>query len=115
VFLGLPIHLKINSWLVARADPIHRKSRQSQLIMSAQEVADAFVNHYYTTFDTNPSALAGLYVSKSSAEMGSIVWSCTPRAYYVCCVQQPQSSVTFEGKALVGPQQIIEKYVVRMV
>ena len=31
--------------------------------MSAEEVAAAFVNHYYTTFDTNPANLAGLYVS----------------------------------------------------
>jgi hypothetical protein len=31
--------------------------------MSAEEVATAFIQHYYSTVDTNPSALAGLYVS----------------------------------------------------
>lgn len=30
--------------------------------MSAEEVAKAFVQHYYTTFDTNRAALANLYV-----------------------------------------------------
>jgi hypothetical protein len=30
--------------------------------MSAEEVAAAFVNHYYTTLNGNPSALAALYV-----------------------------------------------------
>lgn len=29
----------------------------------AEEVAHAFLNHYYTTLDSNPAALAGLYVS----------------------------------------------------
>lgn len=31
--------------------------------MSAEEVAKAFVQHFYQTFDTNVSALSGLYVS----------------------------------------------------
>ena len=31
--------------------------------MSAEEVATAFIGHYYNTADTNPAALAGLYVS----------------------------------------------------
>lgn len=31
--------------------------------MSAEEVAAAFVNHYYSTLGSNPSALMGLYVS----------------------------------------------------
>jgi hypothetical protein len=31
--------------------------------MSADDVAGAFVNHYYTTLNNNPAALAGLYVS----------------------------------------------------
>lgn len=30
--------------------------------MSAEEVAKAFVQHYYTTFDTNRAGLANLYV-----------------------------------------------------
>lgn len=32
-------------------------------IMSAEEIANAFITHYYTTLDSNPSQLAGLYVS----------------------------------------------------
>ncbi len=32
--------------------------------MSAEEVANAFVNHFYQTFDGGVDALAGLYVSK---------------------------------------------------
>jgi hypothetical protein len=31
--------------------------------MSAEEVAKAFVQHYYQAFDTNVDGLAGLYVS----------------------------------------------------
>lgn len=31
--------------------------------MSAEDIANAFITHYYTTLDGNPSALAGLYVS----------------------------------------------------
>jgi len=31
--------------------------------MSAEEVAKAFVQHFYQTFDTNVDALGGLYVS----------------------------------------------------
>jgi len=30
--------------------------------MSAEEVAAAFVNHFYSTFNANVEALAGLYV-----------------------------------------------------
>ena len=30
--------------------------------MSAEEIAKAFVNHYYSTLDTSPQGLAGLYV-----------------------------------------------------
>jgi Nuclear transport factor 2 (NTF2) domain len=54
--------------------------------MSADEIAGAFVNHFYTTLDTNPSALAGLY--------------------------QPQSTMTFEGQKFDGPEAIIGKYAV---
>ncbi len=31
--------------------------------MSAEEVAKAFVQHFYKTFDSNVEVLAGLYVS----------------------------------------------------
>lgn len=30
--------------------------------MSAEEVAKAFVSHYYTAFDSNPEQLMGLFV-----------------------------------------------------
>ena len=33
--------------------------------MSAEEVAKAFVGHFYQTFDSNVEALSGLYVSVS--------------------------------------------------
>lgn len=49
--------------------------------MSAEEVASSFINHYYTTLDSNVPALAGLY--------------------------QPTSVLTFEGKQHVGPQAIV--------
>jgi hypothetical protein len=35
--------------------------------MSAEEVANAFVNHYYQSLNTNPDALAGLFVSTESS------------------------------------------------
>jgi hypothetical protein len=30
--------------------------------MSGEEIAAAFIQHYYSTLDSNPPALAGLYV-----------------------------------------------------
>lgn len=35
-------------------------------LMSAEEVAKAFVQHFYTTFDSNVQGLGGLYVSFNS-------------------------------------------------
>ena len=35
--------------------------------MSAEEVAKAFVQHFYNSFDSNVEALAGLYVSRMYA------------------------------------------------
>mmetsp|Transcript_104407 Transcript_104407/g.239106 ORF Transcript_104407/g.239106 Transcript_104407/m.239106 type:complete len:122 (-) Transcript_104407:224-589(-) len=51
--------------------------------MSAEEIANAFVHHYYTAFDGGPDALAGLY--------------------------QAQSMLTFEGQQFQGSAAIIEK------
>ncbi|KAJ0396141.1 hypothetical protein P43SY_006989 [Pythium insidiosum] len=51
--------------------------------MSAQEVADAFVKHYYTTFDTNRAMLANLY--------------------------QPVSTMSWEGSMMTGSQEIMAK------
>lgn len=52
----------------------------------AEEIAHAFVAHYYQTLDTTPAGLAGLY--------------------------QPQSTSTIEGVQLTGPDAIVAKYVV---
>jgi Nuclear transport factor 2 (NTF2) domain len=54
--------------------------------MSAEDVATAFINHYYSTVDSNPAALAGLY--------------------------QPNSTLTFEGAKFTGPEAIVGKYMV---
>lgn len=34
--------------------------------MSAEDIAVAFVNHFYSTLGSNPAALAGLYVSATN-------------------------------------------------
>ncbi|GMH64300.1 hypothetical protein TL16_g04063, partial [Triparma laevis f. inornata] len=52
--------------------------------MSAQDVAQAFVQHYYTTRDSNPAALASLY--------------------------QPGSNLTFEGNMVTGGDAIAAKF-----
>mmetsp|Transcript_8652 Transcript_8652/g.17855 ORF Transcript_8652/g.17855 Transcript_8652/m.17855 type:complete len:122 (+) Transcript_8652:26-391(+) len=52
--------------------------------MSAQEIAQAFVQHYYTTRDTNPTALASLY--------------------------QDGSTLTFEGTMVQGGAAISQKF-----
>jgi len=51
--------------------------------MSAEEVAKAFVQHFYQSFDTNVDALGGLY--------------------------QPTSMLTFEGQQFMGAEAIIGK------
>mmetsp|Transcript_3302 Transcript_3302/g.4038 ORF Transcript_3302/g.4038 Transcript_3302/m.4038 type:complete len:122 (-) Transcript_3302:20-385(-) len=51
--------------------------------MSADEVAKAFVQHFYQTFDTNVAALSGLYA--------------------------PNSVLTFEGTQVSGTQNIMAK------
>jgi hypothetical protein len=52
--------------------------------MSAEEVAKAFTQHFYTTLDSTPANLASLY--------------------------QPQSTLTFEGQTCVGSENIVQKY-----
>ncbi|TYZ69389.1 hypothetical protein PybrP1_004738 [[Pythium] brassicae (nom. inval.)] len=51
--------------------------------MSAEDVAKAFVQHYYTTFDTNRAALVNLY--------------------------QPVSTMSWEGAMVTGQQEILSK------
>mmetsp|Transcript_9137 Transcript_9137/g.26106 ORF Transcript_9137/g.26106 Transcript_9137/m.26106 type:complete len:124 (+) Transcript_9137:116-487(+) len=51
--------------------------------MSAEEVAKAFVGHFYQSFDSNVDALAGLF--------------------------NPTSMMTFEGQQFQGPENIIGK------
>jgi hypothetical protein len=41
--------------------------------MSAEEVAAAFVEHYYTTVDTDPTQLEGLYVISTNHHTVSLV------------------------------------------
>uniref|UniRef100_A0A7S0T157 Nuclear transport factor 2 n=2 Tax=Chromulina nebulosa TaxID=96789 RepID=A0A7S0T157_9STRA len=53
--------------------------------MSIEEIAAAFVSHYYGTFDVNPQGLASLY--------------------------QPQSVATWEGEKRQGPENIINKFI----
>lgn len=36
--------------------------------MSAEEIAKAFVQHYYQSFDSNADSLAGLFVSPSNSQ-----------------------------------------------
>jgi len=50
---------------------------------SHEEIATAFVKHFYSTFDTNVEGLAGLY--------------------------SPQSMLTFEGNQVCGKDNIVEK------
>jgi hypothetical protein len=52
--------------------------------MSAEDIAAAFVQHFYSTIDSNPAALHSLY--------------------------QPQSHLTFEGTSVNGADAIIQKY-----
>ncbi|XP_074275225.1 nuclear transport factor 2B-like [Silene latifolia] len=51
--------------------------------MNPEEIARAFVEHYYSTFDTNRSGLASLY--------------------------QENSMLTFEGQPFMGAQNIVGK------
>jgi hypothetical protein len=53
------------------------------------DVAQAFLAHYYATLGSNPAGLAGLY--------------------------QPTSTLTFEGQQFTGPEAIINKIVVRFI
>ena len=53
------------------------------------EVASAFIQHYYATSDSNPAALQSLY--------------------------QPQSTLTFEGAQVQGPEAIVQKLMVRCI
>lgn len=80
--------------------------------MSAEDVAAAFVNHYYTTLGSNPSALMGLYVSGFFFACTVLLFANFETQVFVCNVQQPQSVLTFEGQKFEGPQKIIEKFVV---
>ena len=55
--------------------------------MSTEEIATAFINHYYATLDSNPAGLASLY--------------------------QAGSTMTIEGQQFVGPEAICKKFAVR--
>jgi len=51
--------------------------------MSAEDIAKAFVQHFYQAFDSNVDSLAGLF--------------------------QPSSMLTFEGNQVLGSPAIIQK------
>ena len=79
--------------------------------MSAEEIATAFIQHYYTTLNANPSGLAGLYVSNLR------VFYCTCFVYnyiylFILIVKQPQSTLTLEGNKIQGAEAIVARYAV---
>lgn len=54
--------------------------------MSAEEVAKAFVQHFYQTFDSNIEGLAGLYVSKTSEIPRSLACSLLQMTFFFECM-----------------------------
>lgn len=80
--------LLTSKWKSQTATTSLNLSTSNLLTMSADEVAKAFVNHFYQTFDANCDGLAGLYVSLQLllAEMRSsgsarIGWSFRYKSY----------------------------------
>ncbi|KAL3805180.1 hypothetical protein ACHAW5_005292 [Stephanodiscus triporus] len=67
--------------------------------MSAEEIATAFVQHFYQTFDNGVDSLGGLFVSNSYPILRLIDR----------CVHNEQSMLTFEGQQVGGSAAIIEK------
>jgi hypothetical protein len=53
--------------------------------MSAEDIANAFITHYYTTLNSNPAALAGLYVSGTDP-----VFTALQRRYIFLQLLNPQ-------------------------
>ena len=49
--------------------------------MSAEDVAKAFVQHFYNSFDTNVEGLAGLYVSVDVPYMRGLTDGVNKRSY----------------------------------
>jgi hypothetical protein len=84
------------------------------------EIAKAFVNHYYGIFDTNRANLAGLYVrSRLHFLLERRDTNILIELKHVIClfvflnnVQQDQSMLTFEGQKFQGPKSIMEKIIV---
>jgi len=58
--------------------------KDTSLTPDTNEIAGAFMTHYYQTYDTNPDGLAGLYL--------------------------PNASLHFEGQQFDGPAAIVEKH-----
>lgn len=72
--------------------------------MSAEQVAQEFIQFYYGTREGNPQGIGALYVSTTSSFDSFLILS---------FLQQDQSVLTFEGQRYEGPNQITEKLVVR--
>ena len=61
--------------------------------MSAEEVAKAFVQHFYQAFDTDVNSVAGLYVSLAG-DFGSLNFvTCFGLFKYLCCAYEHWSSL----------------------
>lgn len=75
--------------------------------MSAEEVAQAFVQHFYTSFDSNVDSLAGLFVSipcvRSQCFSSLCIAACSPffdasswpSCGYIFCYQRRGSLIWF--------------------
>jgi len=71
----------------------------SQQIPQFEKVGQAFINHYYSIFDTNRQNLAPLYVSFFMIEVNKIF-------------QQNNSLMTWEGEKVQGKANILNKLAV---
>jgi len=87
--------------------------------MSAEEIANAFVAHYYQTFDSNVEQLQSLFVRRSYCVLHccalclrcSLV--CRAHSLFIVVLlpfqQQPTSMMTFEGQPFQGAEAIVGK------
>ena len=73
--------------------------------MDAQQIAQQFVQHYYTTFDSNRQNLVSLYVCFSIALYYFINWSFVNHFP----TKQSESMLTYEGTTVKTPQEIVAK------
>ena len=86
--------------------------------MSGEEVAKAFVQHFYSAYARGPNELAGLYVGftlslRTSAATEGLREPCLLPEGFISpsflLLQSPQSMLTFEGQQVMGSEQIVQK------